>query len=112
MQDLYFITRDQDHIQAYWMLRGWDEGYTIPSLGCAVHPQARGRGLAHAVVRHALATARSRGARRIRLTVHKANLAAAHIYRKFGFVFTQKNADEWLGHLDLGAAERSCRPAA
>lgn len=30
---------------AYGMLRGWEEGYPVPSLGIAVHPDWRGRGL-------------------------------------------------------------------
>ncbi len=36
--DLYFLQIKDNEIAGYAMLRGWDEGYTIPSLGIALHP--------------------------------------------------------------------------
>src|SRR5258707_5978777 len=45
-RDLYYVATRGDKVAAYGMLRGWDDGYEVPSLGIAVHPDARGFGLA------------------------------------------------------------------
>ena len=37
-QDYYCLMIRFDEIVGYGMLRGWDEGYEIPSLGIAVSP--------------------------------------------------------------------------
>ncbi len=47
-RDLYLVASRGGRILAYGMLRGWDEGYVVPSLGVAVRPEARGTGLARA----------------------------------------------------------------
>ena len=60
-QDLYYVAT-RGEVVAYGMLRGWDEGYQVPSLGIAVHPAWRGRGLAHAFMLFLHAAARERGA--------------------------------------------------
>ncbi len=44
-RDLYYAAVTGDAVVAYGLLRGWDEGYAVPSLGIAVHPAARGLGL-------------------------------------------------------------------
>jgi ribosomal protein S18 acetylase RimI-like enzyme len=53
---------------------------------------------------HAIAESRAAGARRLRLTVYKENVRALHIYRKFGFLFSDKNDHELVGLIDLGSA--------
>ena len=47
-RDCYCVAATVGRVLAYGMLRGWDEGYQIPSLGIALHPDARGTGLARA----------------------------------------------------------------
>ena len=41
-KDLYYVVIEGDEILGYGMLRGWDEGYEVPSLGIVIHPAHRG----------------------------------------------------------------------
>ena len=54
-------------------------------FGMYVLPVARGRGFGEALVRAALAFARSRGVRTVQLTVTEGNEAAESLYRRCGF---------------------------
>src|SRR5205823_2006359 len=45
-KDLYYVATDGARVLGYGMLRGWDEGYAVPSLGIAIAPGCRGVGLA------------------------------------------------------------------
>jgi ribosomal protein S18 acetylase RimI-like enzyme len=100
-RDRYYITHYHGRVAAYSMLRGWDEGYETPSFGGCTHPELRGAGLGQMLLVHAIAESRTTGARRLRLTVYKENAPALHVYRKFGFVFSDKNEHELVGLLDL-----------
>lgn len=100
-RDRYYVTSYHGQAVAYSMLRGWDEGYETPSFGGCTHPELRGAGLGQLLLAHAIAESRAARAGRLRLTVYKENVRAVHIYRKFGFVFTDKNEHEWVGLLDL-----------
>src|SRR6266567_2947687 len=72
--DLYYaVTRGNERALAYGILRGWDEGFEIPSLGIAVHPDARGSGLGRMLMSFLHAAARQRGAEHVRLTVYPGN---------------------------------------
>lgn len=100
-KDRYYVARLGEQIVGYSMLRGWDAGFPVPSFGVAVAREARGCGLGHLLLEHAVAECRRLAAPALRLTVYQANERAIHIYRKFGFVFTRKNAEEWIGVLNL-----------
>ena len=99
--DRHYITGYHGHIVAYSMLRGWDEGYETPSFGGCTHPELHGAGLGQLLLIHALAECRAAGADRLRLTVYTENVRALHIYRKSGFVFSEKNEHELVGLVDL-----------
>src|SRR5437868_120527 len=43
--DLYYAALRGSQVLGYGLLRGWDEGYPVPSLGIAVAPAHRGAGL-------------------------------------------------------------------
>jgi ribosomal protein S18 acetylase RimI-like enzyme len=101
IKDCYYIAAYAGRAAGYMMLRGWDEGYAVPSFGVCTHPGLRGAGLGQALLAHAVGECRSRGAPRLRLTVYKANRRAVHVYEKFGFRFTDKNPEELVGVLDL-----------
>lgn len=103
-RDYYAGMLIDDVMVAYGMLRGWDEGYEIPSLGVVVSPSHRGLGLGRGMMEHLHAVARDRGARTIRLKVYKTNTAAARLYRRMGYVLSDHNEREWLGILDMHAA--------
>lgn len=100
-RDLYYAAVDGGEVAAYAMLRGWDEGYAVPSLGIAVRPSARGTGLARAFMHFLHAAARRRAAPRVRLKVYRANAGALALYRSLGYVFDDDGGDELVGTVAL-----------
>jgi ribosomal-protein-alanine N-acetyltransferase len=100
-RDLYFAAVCDQRVIGYGLLRGWDEGYAIPSLGIALRPDLRGTGLARALMLFLHGAARLRGAERLRLTVTRSNARAAALYRSLGYVFEEKNSEEDVGFVDL-----------
>jgi ribosomal protein S18 acetylase RimI-like enzyme len=102
-RDRYYLTFFRGRPVAYSMLRGWDEGFAVPSFGGSVHPHLRGAGLGRLLLAHAASEAKAAGASRLRLTVYKTNVRALGLYAKFGFIFTDKNEKESIGLLDLAA---------
>ncbi len=88
-------------ILGYGILRGWAEGYAIPSLGIAVHPQHRGRGIARRMMAHLHEVAARRGAERVRLKVYRDNTPAIRLYESLGYEFEQHSETELLGFFTL-----------
>jgi [ribosomal protein S18]-alanine N-acetyltransferase len=72
---------------AYGMLRGFDAGFAVPSLGIAVHPDYRSAGIAKLVMEHLHDAARARGATSIRLKVYPENQAARSLYARLDYIF-------------------------
>ena len=87
-EDLYFAYFIGELILGYGMLRGWDEGYEVPSLGVAVLPSFRSRGVGTALLSFAVKQAANRGAQEIMLKVEPGNLVARHWYASVGFLET------------------------
>ena len=54
-------------------------------VSLAVHPHFRRRGVADALLRHALRALRKCGVRRVELMVRTGNTAGAQLYRSLGF---------------------------
>jgi len=102
-RDRYYLALYRGLPVAYAMLRGWDDGYAVPSWGGCVHPALRSAGLGHALLVHAVAESRAAGATKLRLTVYKANQRGVHLYSKFGFAFEDKDQKSVVGLLDLNA---------
>jgi ribosomal-protein-alanine N-acetyltransferase len=75
-------------------LRGWDEGYEIPSLGIAIHPDARSKGLGTTFMHFLHTAAQRKGSNRIRLRVHKENREAIAMYERFDYSFAQDLSDD------------------
>jgi ribosomal-protein-alanine N-acetyltransferase len=88
-KDRYFAAFDGQMIVGYAMLRGWDEGYEMPSFGVCVRPDARGRGIARSLLSEALSRARTAGACRMMLKAYGENAVARRLYESMGFVFDQ-----------------------
>lgn len=103
-EDLYYVATYKDRIMAYGMLRGWAEGYEIPSLGIAVHKPMRGTKLAKAFMHFLHAAAWINGADKVRLKVHPKNAPAVKLYKSLGYKFQKKMEDKQLvGFFDLMA---------
>ena len=92
--DIYFVAVADGGIVGYGMLRGWDEGYAVPSFGVAVAVACRGAGIGRQLLRWALEAARVRGAERMILKVHVTNVGARHVYETEGFVFEPAPGDD------------------
>ena len=88
-------------IVAYGLLRGWAEGFAVPSLGIAVHPAHRGRGIARSLMHHLHDVAAGRGAERVRLKVYRHNTAALRLYESLGYEFRPHSPTELVGLLTL-----------
>ncbi len=100
-KDLYYVAVDETLVLAYGMLRGWDEGYEIPSLGIALHPLSRGTGLAAAFMEFLHAAARRNGARKIRLKVYPDNIIAVRLYEGLGYRFASQETGQLVGTVSL-----------
>jgi [ribosomal protein S18]-alanine N-acetyltransferase len=87
LQDLYYVLATGNAVIGYGLLRGWDEGYTVPSLGLAIHPEHRRAGHGAVLMHFLHSAARARGANRVRLRVHAGNDTAIRLYRVVGYQF-------------------------
>jgi ribosomal-protein-alanine N-acetyltransferase len=94
-RDLYYaLLGNTGEVLAYGMLRGWDEGYQIPSLGIAVHPKATGRGIGELMMRFLHIAAIEEGAKEIILKVYKNNHFAVRLYERLGYNLEDLNDKE------------------
>lgn len=101
-RDLYVLGFAGGEAVAYGMLRGWDEGYVVPSLGIGVRSDMVRRGYGRAMMLALHDAARTRGAARVRLRVHPANVAAVSLYRSLGYRVAGAERGETVMLLDLG----------
>jgi ribosomal-protein-alanine N-acetyltransferase len=92
---------DGEELVAYGMLRGWAEGYEVPSLGIAVHPLHRGRGIARRFMDHLHDVAASRAAHRVRLKVYRDNDPARSLYESLGYRLEPHSDVELIGFRDI-----------
>jgi ribosomal-protein-alanine N-acetyltransferase len=99
--DVYCVAERDGEIVGYGMLRGWEEGYDVPSLGIAVAPVARGTGAAAALMYFLHELARARGADSVRLKVYPDNERALRLYRRLGYVFEGEEDGQLVGRLRL-----------
>jgi len=76
------------------MLRGWDEGYAIPSLGLFVSPDHQGKGVGKAIMNHLTDVAFERGCDQIRLTVDAANERAVALYKAQDYHVDTEQSDD------------------
>jgi ribosomal-protein-alanine N-acetyltransferase len=100
-EDLYYLMMCGKGAIGYGMLRGWDEGFGIPSLGLAIHPAYRGKGLGLLFMHFLHAAAQCRGANSVRLTVSKSNVSAIRLYEKLGYELDLDTDDRYIGFFNL-----------
>jgi|GEM_PF-356352 len=104
-RDEYWLALSGEELLAYGMLRGWNEGYDVPSLGLAVAPARRGQGIARKMMQHLHRRAIQRGASRIRLKVDQRNSSAKRLYDSLGYRFEKHSSNEFTGYCDLRSTE-------
>lgn len=84
-RDAYLVAEAGGTLVAYGMLRGWDDGYSIPSLGIYLSPQVRGTGAVEPLMHDLHRFAAQAGATQVRLTVDAWNERAIRLYRRLGY---------------------------
>lgn len=84
--DRFYIATMGDSIVGLCMLRGWDEGYDVPSFGVFVDHRYQRRGLGRQMTEFAIEEARRLGCPSVRLSVYASNSRALQLYSALGFV--------------------------
>ena len=82
---------DPAHIVAFCMLRGWDEGYEVPSFGIMIDRRVYGHGLGRQMTEFAITEAARLGSTHVRLTVYASNGPAVHLYASLGFAEVERH---------------------
>lgn len=90
-RDLYYALVRGRAIVAFSMLRGFDEGYEVPSFGIFVDHRHHGEGVGRMLTSWTIEQAWSVRCPAIRLTVYSHNAAAKHLYDSLGFVEVQRS---------------------
>lgn len=114
-RDVYAVLIDDGRAVAYGMLRGWSEGYAVPSLGIAVRSSAQGRGYGRTMMDCLRAEAGRQGASAVRLRVHPENVRARRLYEALGYEYAGEDRGELVMFLDIsqgpGPSTTVSRPA-
>jgi len=96
--DVYCFAIVEKEICAYGILRGWDEGFKIPSLGIMISKNFRGKGLSYIMMQHLHDLTKERGYNQIRLRVLKQNYKAISLYKKLGYTLNVDfDEDKFIG---------------
>ena len=85
-RDRYYGAFAGGEVVGMSMLRGWDEGYEVPSFGVAVDHRHHGRGIGSQLTDYAIDQARELGCAQVRLSVYASNRVAYRMYEERGFV--------------------------
>ena len=99
--DFYFLQIKDSEIVGYAMLRGWGDGFTIPSLGIVIHPAFRNQGLGKEFMRFLHNQARVKGASKVRLKLYSNNAEARQLYESLGYIFSDEENGQLIGYCEL-----------
>jgi ribosomal-protein-alanine N-acetyltransferase len=108
-EDEYRVFAEHGRVLVYGILRGWEEGYDVPSIGVAVRREVRGRGLASQMMESMHDVAFERGAAKVRARVHSENKASRRMCETLGYEFGGEERGQALGFLDLHVRARRTR---
>jgi RimJ/RimL family protein N-acetyltransferase len=95
--DKYFGLFLNKDLIGFYMLRGFDKGFDIPSYGVWISSKYSNKGLSTLTLYHAFSFCRLNQIKTLMLKVHPDNLVAKALYEKLGFVFV--GIDGKIGHL-------------
>ena len=98
--DLYYLLVTGSEVVGYGMLRGWEEGYEVPSIGASIHTNAQGFGLGRLLMSFLHVAARQRGAKKIRAKVYKHNKTSIKMLKALGYSF-EDYGNEYFCYLDI-----------
>lgn len=98
--DKYFLLFEQSNPVGFSMLRGYDEGYSVPSFGVFIDHRQLGKGLGKMLLKLTVDEAVRTGSDKVRLSVYKSNSGAVKIYSDFGFQVIDEEPIELHGRPD------------
>jgi ribosomal protein S18 acetylase RimI-like enzyme len=84
-KDIYNILLDGDRIIGFSMLRGFEDGFTVPSFGIMIDYRYHNLGLGKYLLNLTIEQAKHMGCAKVRLSVYGSNLAGLKIYEAIGF---------------------------
>lgn len=84
-KDIFFGLFLNNKIIGFYMLRGFDEGFKIPSYGVWISNKYAGKGLAKLTLQHSISFCKINNIEQIMLKVHPENTGAKKLYENFGF---------------------------
>ena len=96
-KDMFYGIYVEKKLIGFYMLRGWDAGFEVPSYGVWIAEDFSSKGISKLTLNHAISICRINLIKRLMLKVHPDNLVAKKIYENFGFVY--QGIDERIGHL-------------
>lgn len=98
IKDHYWGIYAANELAGIFMLRGFDEGFEIPSYGVLIAKEFSGRGLSRLSLQYSIAFCKLNNIKTIMLKVHPDNIIAKNIYENFGFekVGTDKKNDNYI----------------
>jgi RimJ/RimL family protein N-acetyltransferase len=96
-KDMFYGIYVEKKLIGFYMLRGWDAGFEVPSYGVWIAENYSSKGISKLTLNHAISICRINLIKRLMLKVHPDNLVAKKIYENFGFVY--QGIDERIGHL-------------
>ncbi len=96
-QDRFYIALQNGEITGFSMLRGWDEGFSVPSFGIFIDHRKHGFGIGKELLDHTIEAAQKIGCKKIRLSVYASNQIAYKIYENRGFTEIERLAIEHNG---------------
>lgn len=101
-RDVYSGMFWRGELAAFFMLRGWDAGYEVPSFGVLVGERHRGRAFMRIALEVAKLTCRLAGAPRLMAKIHPDNVSPRGA-RRLGLVQTGSEAETGniVYHIDL-----------
>lgn len=85
VNDFFYGIYSSKKLIGFYMLRGFDKGYKIPSYGVFIKEEFAGKGLGRLTLDHAISQSRLLGCKRIMLKVHPENTNAKELYLRTGF---------------------------
>ena len=89
-RDRYFAIFEGEEIACFGMLRGWDEGYEVPTFGMTADHRFNGRGHGWRMWKWVMGLARELGAKEIRITTDLKNAIILGMAAKLGFKPTRE----------------------
>ena len=99
-RDRYYLALCRKQVIGLCMLRGWDEGFAVPSFGIVVGREFHSKGIGRIITEYAMKEAKKLCCKQVRLSVYASNISAYNTYISMGFKETNREVVEINGEKD------------